>query len=96
MKTLKERVAIMQAYLDGKPVEFSFNGKDWKFLTPTCTGDTEPAFDWVHVDYRINEDMELKAYNLNPLSRIKCISLPPASREWMRNIINAVKAGEIY
>lgn len=49
MKSLKERVAIMQAYLDGKPVE-RLNGID-KWMP--VTADVEYEFNWQEYDYRI-------------------------------------------
>jgi hypothetical protein len=46
MKSLAERVAIMQAYLEGKPVQY-YTGKNWT----DCTSD--PAFSWHTSDYRV-------------------------------------------
>lgn len=47
MKSLKERTEIQQAYLDGKKIQYWYDGR-WL----DC-GDTEPGFTWQYDDYRI-------------------------------------------
>jgi len=59
MKTLKERIAIEQAYLDGETVLYqnASNGVSWP---PLYSNDPEIVFDWEAFDYRIKpEPMEL-------------------------------------
>ena len=47
MKTLKEKIEVMQAALDGKPIEFWSETKcQWMKTNP-------PAFQWADVDYRV-------------------------------------------
>ena len=54
MKTLKEKIEVMQAALDGKQVEFKFNGSEWG----RCL--VNPNFGWTDYDYRIKpEPLEL-------------------------------------
>lgn len=86
MKTVQEKIAVMQAFADGKPIEFSKGDGDWVVVG-------RPTWNWHNCDYRIQEDQELKAYNLYLGHAAPCIT--DDARKWMRKIINAVKAGEI-
>ena len=92
MKTVQEKIAIMQAFVDGKKIQFYSHIKE-KWVTWDHHND--PSFDWGTCDYRIAEDYELKAYNLYPGFTRSATMLQDNSRKWMRAIINAVKAGEI-
>lgn len=51
MKTLAEKIAIMQAYLDGKSIEFSFDGESYRPVL------VEPDFDWRLLDYRVKPEI---------------------------------------
>ena len=52
MKTLEEKIAVMQAYLNGKEIEFKRNsGITWI----TYGQDGDPEFSWHLNDYRIKE-----------------------------------------
>lgn len=91
MKTVQEKIAVMQAFADGKPIECraaSLRDGNWTLTE-------RPAWDWRDVDYRIKEDQELKAWRLHPTSSGQGNFLDPTFRAWIRNVINAVKAGEI-
>lgn len=47
MTSTKEKIEVMQAFLDGKPVEWN-DGRDWRPMkTPN------PTWSWLHYDYRI-------------------------------------------
>lgn len=47
MKTLKEKIEVMQAALDGKPIEFWSETKfQWMITNP-------PEFQWADIDYRV-------------------------------------------
>ena len=48
MKTTKEKIEVMQAYLDGKKIECGNDFGMW--WTPVM-----PTFDWAHFDYRIKD-----------------------------------------
>ena len=48
MKTLRERVEIEQAFLDGKPIQFD-PGMRGTWVDVTC----EPRFAWDEADYRV-------------------------------------------
>ena len=51
MKTLKEKIEVMQAALDGKEVEYDHGNGFWESCSPT--------WDWASWDYRIKpEPME--------------------------------------
>lgn len=56
MKTTKEKIEVMQAFLDGKKVEFKdVLDNRWHIMLVL----REPAWDWESVDYRIkNEPLE--------------------------------------
>ena len=47
MKTTKEMIEVMQAYLDGKQIEESIDQKVWF----TC----EPIWNWAKCDYRVKK-----------------------------------------
>lgn len=78
MKTLAEKIAIMQAYLDGKKIEINRFG--------TCTWhdvDEEPLFNWKDYDYRVKPviregwinlyDMSSNVYDKNTWLSAGCI-----------------------
>lgn len=46
MTTLKEKIAVMQAYADGMPIEFSSNGETWHPMS-------DPIWNWGVHDYRV-------------------------------------------
>lgn len=48
MKTLSEKIAVMQAALEGEKIEFSFN-----VLTPEWRETPEPIWNWDDFDYRV-------------------------------------------
>lgn len=92
MKTVQEKIAVMQAYADGAKLELKWLDRaDSKWVDVVAH---EPHFDWRHCDYRIKEDQELKAFNMS-LEVCRQNALCTDQRQWMRKIINAVKAGEI-
>lgn len=49
MKTTEEKIAVMQAYLDGQQIEMSY------ITLPAVgwTGVEHPKWDWLSLDYRI-------------------------------------------
>lgn len=48
MKTTKEKIEVMQAYMDGKKIECGNDFGMW--WTPVM-----PTFDWAHFDYRVKD-----------------------------------------
>jgi len=55
MTTTAEKIAVMQAYLDGKPVELKLRGwvgENCKYKQFSPSSDT-PRWDWATFDYRI-------------------------------------------
>lgn len=84
------KIVVMQAFLDGKPIEFvNKNSKDKIWILHD-----NPSWDWNTYLYRVKEDMELKAWNLRR-SVPATVAIGNAHREWMRSIIDAVKNGDI-
>lgn len=90
----KAKIAVMQAFVDGKQIEYyhSATRDGWQSVT-------YPTWRWHNTNYRVAEDMELKAYKVFTASLppgVLCpLVLTPAKRNGLREIINAVKAGEI-
>lgn len=91
----KQKIEVMQAYVDGKPIEVAIKGECGRPIAWSLIATENPNWNWAVYDYRIAQDMELKAYNLNEGS-VRASCLMPHNREWMRQIIDAVKRGEIY
>ena len=50
MKTTKEMIEVMQAYLRGEQIEFCYNNENIKVWENT---DGEPMWNWADTDYRI-------------------------------------------
>jgi len=48
VKTTQEKIAVMQAYVDGKKIEWLSNG-EW-------AGIEVPAWNWISYDYRVKQD----------------------------------------
>ena len=46
MKTIKEKIEVMQAYERGEQIEFTYEGIEWRNAS-------NPAWDWNHFDYRV-------------------------------------------
>ena len=50
-KTTKEKIAVMQAFMDGKKLQILSND-DWTDWNPTC----DPVWNWERGDYRIKPE----------------------------------------
>lgn len=60
MKTTEEKIAVMQAYADGKKIEFHrYDDIVWKDVW--CEVKT-PIWDWVLYDYRIKKEPTYRPY----------------------------------
>lgn len=47
MKTTEEKIEVMKAFVQGRPIEYSFDGEtDWSLIK-------DPDWDWSEFDYRI-------------------------------------------
>lgn len=53
--TTAEKIAVMQAYLDGKQIQFN-NNNEWKDWTIPL----EPTWNWVDYDFRIKPEEKPK------------------------------------
>lgn len=51
-KTTKEKIAVMQAFVDGKPIEICEVGGNWISLHPDWKGQ-EVCWNWEEYDYRV-------------------------------------------
>jgi len=52
VKTLSEKIAVMQAALEGRPIERKPHG--WRTWLPV----EHPKWDWSLFDYRVQEPLE--------------------------------------
>ena len=68
MKTLEEKIKVMQACYDGKPIEYQSKGtttfREWPLYTL-------PNFNWENNDYRIKEEPKKKVKLYQVLLRYK-------------------------
>lgn len=56
MKTIKEMIAVMQAFADGKKIEFRASpGDDWEEVNL-------PSWNWNRLTYRIKPEPKLRPY----------------------------------
>jgi hypothetical protein len=46
----KEKIAVMQAFLDGKKIQWTGGGSEWSDF------DGEPIWNWLQYDYRIKPE----------------------------------------
>lgn len=53
--TTQEQIAIMQAYVDGKEIEFCDGTKNWQSTSA-------PAWDWCLFDYRVKPEPKEPTY----------------------------------
>jgi len=59
MKTTKEKIAVMQAYVNGEKLEIllpSMGWDEWRAVG-------EPHWDWQNIDYRIKPEPKLRPWN---------------------------------
>lgn len=55
MKTIQEQIAIMQAFADGKKIEYSEDGTDWRDVQ-------NPAWNWERYYYRVKEEPHYRPF----------------------------------
>jgi hypothetical protein len=56
-ETTKEMIAVMQAYCEGKKIEFSRDiGESWKEID-------NPFWDWASEDYRVKQEPEYQPFD---------------------------------
>lgn len=92
MTTTQEKIAIMQAHVDGKVVEARY--KKHKTWDPVCSN---PDWDWYNFDYRVAIDMEQKAFDVfSDACHWTHQPITEFARPSWRAVIDAVKRGEIY
>lgn len=58
---IKEQIAVMQAFADGKEIEMSHRNEDAWTSTPN------PAWNWFSFDYRIKPESKLRPYTFDEL-----------------------------
>lgn len=57
MKTTKEKIEVMQAYADGKHIQFYNKTRRDDWITTS-----DPVWDWVNYDYRIEPEPKKPTY----------------------------------
>jgi hypothetical protein len=57
----KEKIAVMEAFLDGKRIQFKFGAADWL----DWNSEHEPDWAWHRVDYRIKPEPREWTLGLN-------------------------------
>lgn len=97
MKTTQEKIAVMQAYVDGKRIECTSNSEVWYLLQQQ---EGSATWDWLHYDYRVAVDMDQKAFGIYWEVAHPCVT-PSQLRNTqqvkigLRAVIDAVKRGEL-
>jgi hypothetical protein len=96
MKTVQEKITVMQAYVDGKTIQIyqptSSSWEDWRGTSDLRA----PNFDWGRCNYRIKEDMEQKAQDtFCDTMGYESPGITSRERVAMRALIDAVKRGDI-
>ncbi len=98
-KTTAEKIAVMQAFADGKPIEvLRFGSKKWEMMEAIT-----PIWDWRLNNYRVAEDYDKKAEEIYTTTFAKLYGsagnfgypLPLVSRPGLRAVIEATKKGEL-
>lgn len=65
MKTLEEKIEVMQAFLDGKTIQDNIDGNwtDWK-------SGNDPQFNWGTYDYRIKPENKQVPYDFKDIPNL--------------------------
>lgn len=56
MKTTAAMIEVMKEYEEGKQIEFSYDGRNWRLLKSI------PIWSWDHTDYRIAKEKKYRPY----------------------------------
>lgn len=59
MKTIKEKIEVMQAFADGKTIQIAHKDDDYAIWTD-CTA--EPIWNWNHCDFRVKPEPTYRPY----------------------------------
>lgn len=84
MKTIQEKIAVMQAYQRGEPIEVFIAG-NWRPLA-------DPSWNWGERDYQIKQSLEEKVFETYIKVAYPCYqgSWSPATTDPMRAGLRAV------
>lgn len=63
----EEKIAVMQAYVDGKNIEYKEKGFEWK--TVNCNN-SNLSWDWYLNNYRIKQEPEYIPFDFNDAEQI--------------------------
>lgn len=64
--TTKEKIAVMQAWLDGKTIQYKDKDeKEW--LTWDESSTFEPVWAWIELDYRIKPEPKIRPYTFKEM-----------------------------
>lgn len=56
MKTTEEKIAVMQAYAEGKTIQERYLNREW-------VDSQSPVWDWTMYSYRVKQESKLRKYN---------------------------------
>lgn len=90
MKTIQEQIAVMQAFADGKQVQFSFRENKWEDII------SQPCWNWSENDYRIKPREPRRIFveewrNSVPLMAWQAGERPPEKLAQMVEFIEVIK-----
>ena len=87
VKTLEEKIKVMQACLEGKPIEMKLNMQlNWSSWSPT----SPPNFNWEYSDYRIKEEPKKKVKLYQALIHFKNSTCYSATGTYYKTIEQAM------
>ena len=86
MKTTKEMIAIMQAFTDGKEIEYSFINGSWY-------DDKNPCWNWVDYNYRVKHTPEYVPFTFEDAEFLIGKTVRCKSQDYVALIISVTKDG---
>lgn len=76
MKTIEEKISVMQAFADGKEVEYKENDGEWVSVD-------EPLWNWNTYDYRVKGKITDEEKEKKFIDRINSMSIDELYEEFM-------------
>lgn len=81
MKTTKEKIAVMQAFVEGKKIQYTTpECNDWGFIDA-------PEWNWLAYDYRIAHEPKLRPWKPEEVPVGALLRLTPPSCNSLPNLI---------
>ena len=89
MKTIEEKIAVMQAFADGKEIEFTENylaDKKWNYTR-------DPLWNWSGTDYRVKPAHEYVPFTFEDAEQLTGKVVRSKNENWVEMIIWCSNAG---